>query len=149
MKKKRRFRTKYLLLLLLFFPLMAEIPRPDREIKEFFGFDGWSVMHYFQGNIYARVRSSETINGWVGLKPPPNHQIFIENLAIALTWEVYEFGYDGKWDWKYYNDFYDGRALFLNGVDVGLSTLGCLVSMRYGRIVPKIKRNSVSISYHL
>lgn len=126
----------------------GEIPRPDRAVKEFFGFDGWSVLHYGQGNLYGRIRSSGTINGWFGLKPSGNTQIFFENLGIALTWEVYEYGYDGKWDWKYYNNFYGGRALFLNSVDVGLSCIGCLVSMRYGRFIPKLRHKSISVTYH-
>ena len=124
-------------LIIIFLISFCFAETPQQWLKDELNLDGYSVMHYIQGNIYGRIRSSTTINGWFGLEPPSNKQIFIENLVIALAWEAYEFKVDGNWDLGEYNDYYGGGAIYKNAIDVLLSALGCTVAMRYGRLVPR------------
>ena len=132
MKKKRRFRTKYLLLLLLFFPLMAE--SPQAWLVSRVGVDAYTGVHFATWNIGARIRSSETINGWFGLKTPSNWQIVGEVIATGVLWEVYQYHSAGGWDgWC---DIYGGaRPARLNTIwDLGADILGGILPLRDGGV---------------
>ena len=90
--------------------------------------DTWSLCHFGQGVTDGFIRNKTTIHElllwYFGWEFPSPKRIILEDFILATAWEVFEFGYEGDWSWKKYQEMYNGHALINNGADVAFSVLG-------------------------
>jgi len=122
---------KHLVIFILLFLSLSAQPihhRVKDALVEYGVLDTWSLFHFGQGVTYGFIRNNTTINEllwwYFGWEFPSPKRIIMEDFILATAWEVFEFGYEGDWSWKKYQEMYNGHALINNGADVAFSVLG-------------------------
>lgn len=86
--------------------------------------DNFSLYHAGIGGIKGvACNIGERVANRYGYDYPNSFQLLGINLALALAWEVAEFGIESRWNWTYYDEMYGGYALRNNGMDVALDML--------------------------
>jgi len=144
---------KYFLIILLIVSLSAN----DRVLPDF-AYDfvettpiQYGIMenkglfyHTIGGTFMARVVNSQTIMGWVHLKPVPAGKTLLGVAAIAVSWEVIEYAVEGtkpygsteKWFWD-------------SAGDVGGALLGASLAVRYHLNININNNNDIRVSWEL
>jgi len=116
--------------------------------------DHFSLYHAGIGGVKTVVNEGfwalNTRYGW--MEEPSSIAQSIGNLALAVLWEVGEFGIEGNWDYKYYCDFYGGeKRMWRNNVsDIVLDQI-CFMIPHYVGIYYDLKiwKHGISIGYAL